>query len=90
MCEFDQLAYHFNILVENSLVTGSVQTWPHRGNRVITGLKYYRLTLVGHQLLEGMRQQGIWSRIKGSAEALGIGGLKQIPALSVALLTAGT
>ena len=88
-CEsFDQLAYHFNILVENDLVTGSVQTLAHRGNKMILGLKYYGLTLVGHQLLDGLRQQGIWSRIKGSAEALGIGGLKQIPALAIALLTA--
>ena len=87
---FDVVAYHFDILAENDFVRGSANRINMRGHRVICNLRFYGLTLAGHQVLDSMRQQGIWNKIRASAEALGIGGLKQIPGLAVALLTSGT
>ena len=89
-CEsFDELAYHFDLLAENGFIRGVAERQAFRGHRAIMSLRYYGLTLAGHQLLDGMRQQGIWNKIKSSAEALGVAGLKQIPGLAVALLKAG-
>ena len=89
-CEsFDGLAYHFDILAESGFVRGDAERLNFRGDRAIMSLRYYGLTLAGHQLLDGMRQHGIWNKIRTSAEALGIGGLKQIPGLAVAPLTSG-
>ena len=87
---FGELAYHFDILAEAGFVKGRAERQSFRGHSVIFSLNYYGLTLTGHQLLDSMRQQGIWNRVKSSAEALGIGGLKQIPGLAVALLMTDT
>lgn len=87
---FDELAYHFDILAEAGFVKGRAERRSFRDDSVILSLRYYGLTLTGHQLLDSMRQQGIWNRVKSSAEVLGIGGLKQIPGLAVALLMTDT
>ena len=87
---FEILAYHFDILCENHFVEGEVCRIGMRGHRVVTSIDYFGLTLLGHQLLESMRTDALWSRIKSTATDLGIEGLKQIPSLAVTLLLGST
>ena len=87
-CEsFDVLAYHFDILVQNGSVDGQVNRVALRGHRVVTSIDYFNLTLDGHRLLESIRHQTLWNKLRSHAEALGIAGLKQIPALAISLLS---
>lgn len=48
--------------------------------------KSFRLTLLGHQILESMANETIWSKIKEPAKKAGIEGLKQIPGLAIKFL----
>lgn len=87
-CEsFDVLAYHFDILVRNGFIDGEVGRVALHGHRVTTSIDYFNLTLDGHRLLESMRHQTLWGKIKSQAEALGVAGLNQIPGLAISLLS---
>ena len=87
-CEsFDELAYHFDILCSNEFIEGKVSHSAYLGQKATTSIDYYNLTFEGHKLLDGMRSQTIWNKIKFKAQGLGVEGLKQIPALAISLLT---
>ena len=87
-CEsFDILAYHFDILCLNEFVEGMVLRSPLGGHRVATNIDYFSLTFDGHKLLDSMRNETMWNKIKSQAQEFGVEGLKQIPALAIALLT---
>ena len=87
LCEsFEILAYHCDILCQNQFVKGEVCRVGLRGHRVVTSIDYFSLTYAGHQLLESMRTETIWNKVKSTANSLGIEGLKQIPALAISLL----
>ena len=83
---FDAFAYHFDLLAANDFIDGQAQRVPFRGDRPIVGVDYFGLTLQGHELLDSMRNDGVWTTIMSAAKMLGVEGLKQIPALAVAAL----
>lgn len=49
-------------------------------------IKSFRLTLAGHQILESMANETIWSSIKDPIKKAGIEGVKQIPGLAIKFL----
>ncbi len=53
---------------------------------VIINILNFRLTILGHQTLESLRNKQIWNKVKEPLSKLGIEGLKQIPALALNLL----
>jgi hypothetical protein len=75
--------YHLRLLISSGLIEqiGKEQ-------RMLSGhyyLQYIGLTLSGHKLLDSMRNETIWNKIKDNAKLMGIEGLKQIPALAIDL-----
>lgn len=55
-----------------------------------TGIDSYvvvDLYLSGHQLLESMRNDTLWHKIKSELKETGVESLKQIPGLSITLLS---
>ena len=87
-CEsFTDLAYHFDILVNNQFVNGQVLRMQLGGHKVASYIDYFNLTLGGHQLLDSMRNETIWNKIKSRAHELGVEGLRQIPGLAISLFT---
>ena len=86
---FDTFAYHSNILIENGFVDGKVYCLNYYGNKVFESIDYFGLNLSGHQLLESMRNEDIWKKIKSTARSLGIEEIKKIPGLAVKLLMGG-
>ena len=82
-------AYHFDLLATNDFIDGKAERFAFRGDKVIVGVDYFGLTLQGHELLDSMRNDGLWTAIMSAAKTLGVEGLKQIPALAVAALKGG-
>lgn len=56
------------------------------GGEPLISIRSFRLTLSGHQILESMANETIWSKIKEPAKKAGIEGLKQIPGLAIKFL----
>lgn len=52
----------------------------------IISVKSFRLTMNGHQTLEAMSNNKIWTKVKVVLETMGIAGLKKIPGLALKLL----
>ena len=76
----DEIAYHLNLLIEENFIKGQI------------GMDSYviiDLNLSGHQLLETMRSDTIWNKIKSGLKNTGIETLKQIPGLAIQLLMQG-
>ena len=84
---FMTAAHHYKILADNGFIDGSVRE-VSVGRIVPEEISVSSLTLVGHQLLEGMENGGLWQKIKSSMSAVGIEALKQVPGLAVQILTA--
>jgi hypothetical protein len=53
------------------------------GGEPMISIRSFRLTLSGHQILESMANETIWSKIKEPVKKAGIEGLKQIPGLAI-------
>lgn len=77
--------YHIRLLFDDGLV--KVQAWPPANN---LDIPINRLTAEGHRVLEAMRNDTLWNKIKDSAVAAGISGLKQIPALAIKVALGAT
>jgi hypothetical protein len=56
------------------------------GGEPMISIKSFRLTLSGHQILESMANETIWSNIKEPIKKAGIEGLKQMPGLAIKFL----
>lgn len=85
-----KLRHHLNILVGAFLIKSE---FAHNGFRLDSTGGFnlfninFELTLLGHQTLEAMNNDKVWKKIVGTVKTLGIEGVKQIPALAIALLT---
>ncbi len=78
----DTVLYHAKVLHDAGMIDASV-------SRPLSGPPTYAvlsLTWQGHQLLEGMRNDTLKSKIVGHIKSLGMEGLKQAPALLVGAL----
>lgn len=64
----DVTNYHMNLLIEARLVEGACQVSRTNINRC----KLTRLTWNGHELLDSIRRDSIWNRIKTKAQEKGI------------------
>lgn len=95
-------AYHYKILVEEKFLDATVNTYGDfqvdNGDGitfigevgtvgVVVRLK--GLSFSGHKLLEAMRNDTLWSKIKSNAGTVGVEGLKQIPAIALELIKGG-
>ncbi len=93
-------AYHYQVAVKQNLIQGVITEEcggrsENCGTIVVLGLgqtvavqvSVSGLTMQGHQLLDAMRNDNIWKRIKDQAKTLGVEGLKQVPGLAIRLLS---
>jgi len=88
----NEVFYYLNLLNDQGLIDClkdknndlGFQFLGHGELLIIT--KNFRLTMQGHQTLEAMSENKVWKRIKEPLKNLGIGGLKQIPALALKLI----
>jgi hypothetical protein len=55
---------------------------------VIISIRDFRLTILGHQILESMNNETLWTKIKEPLKKIGVEGLKQIPSLAIKLIEA--
>jgi hypothetical protein len=92
-------AYHYKLAVEQNLIQGTITeegagksenygafVTLGAGQTVSVEVSVSGLTMQGHQLLDAMRNDSIWKRIKDQSKMLGVEGLKQIPGLAIKLL----
>lgn len=77
-----EIDYHLQILADDQLIVAKTL----KGEGRIIDIMILRLSAEGHRVLEAMRNDGVWSKIKDTARMLGVEGLKQIPALAIKLL----
>lgn len=95
-------AYHYKILVEEKFLDATVNTYGDiqvdNGNGVTfigevgtegVVVRLKGLSFSGHKLLEAMRNDTLWSKIKSNASTVGVEGLKQIPAIALELIKGG-
>lgn len=75
------VTYHFQILNDDGLI--------HGFRKFSSGPGYSCLTAQGHRVLESMKNDTLWNKIKDGALSSGIDSLKQIPALAVQMLLTG-
>ena len=80
--------YHLQVLHDDRLVA-IVTMGPGRTYSVPGLIMIDRLSAEGHRVLDAMRSDTIWSKIKDAAKGLGKEGLKQIPGLAIKLLMHG-
>lgn len=93
-------AYHYKILFDEKFLDGSFtkeDDYESKEDSVLLviynngtmglDIQLNGLTLNGHRLLESMRNDTLWNKVKKTAASLGIESLKQIPGLSIKLLT---
>ena len=78
---FEVITYHFHILDDDGLIQGF--------DKFHGGFYFNRLTANGHRVLEAMKNNGLWDKIKNGAIAAGISGLQQIPSTAIQVLLAG-
>jgi hypothetical protein len=79
------LTEHCELLFESGFIEGRKLS-----TRDLTEIACQRLKLSGHVLLESMRSDTMWNKIKDIAKGLGVEGLKQIPALAIKLIMTGS
>lgn len=88
--EYMKLAYHYRLLIDDMrLVNGNILTMPFRGGQIPCDISYTGLTAEGHSVLEAMRNDTIWNKLKKGALGLGKEALKQTPALFIKLALGG-
>lgn len=80
--------YHLQVLHDDGLVV-IVTMGPGRTYSVPGLIMIDRLSAEGHRVLDAMRNDTIWNKIKDVAKGLGKDGLKQIPGLAIKLLIHG-
>ncbi len=80
--------YHLQVLHDDRLVV-IVTMGPGRTYSVPGLIMMDRLSAEGHRVLDAMRNDTIWAKIKDVAKGLGKEGLKQIPGLAIKLLMQG-
>ena len=83
----EQIDYHIQVLVDDRAVV--IATLGPGNTYCIPGMIMIdRLSAEGHRVLEAMRNDTIWNKIKDTAIGLGKEGVKQIPGLAIKLLLA--
>ena len=84
--EYLTFVYHYRILFEAKLIIGSAYvSSQYGGTKIPETIKYRRLTLEGHQVLEAMRDIAFWNKTKGNTIDMTEEELKQNPALAIKL-----
>jgi hypothetical protein len=81
-------AYHLRILIHHGIVDGRVHDVSTRDGRA-EWIYYKGLTMQGHQILDVMRNDTLWNKLKNGVQEAGIEALKKIPALALELLMKG-
>ncbi len=79
----EQIDYHLQILEDDNLVYIE-----DRNKGVVGSTAINRLTAEGHRVLEAMKNDTIWNKIKGGVLERGREGLKQIPSLFISMVLA--
>lgn len=88
--EYMKLAYHYRLLIDDMrLINGNLLTMPYQGGQIPCDISYTGLTAEGHKVLEAMRNDTIWNKVKSGALGLGKEALKQAPALFIKLALGG-
>jgi hypothetical protein len=88
--EYMELAYHYRLLIDDMrLVNGNILTMPYRGGQIPCDISYTGLTAEGHSVLDAMRNDTIWGKLKKGALGLGKEALKETPALFIKLALGG-
>ncbi len=83
-CSQEKIDYHLNILGDDDLLI--------LGNYggLAGSLPVYRLTAEGHRVLETIKNDNLWNKIKADVLDGGRGELKNIPALVIKLILTGS
>lgn len=81
-------AYHYRLLIECGIIDGKIRNVGSFDGQA-EWIGYKGLTMMGHQVLDGMRNDTLWNKIKDGVLQAGVSGLKQIPALALKLLVSG-
>jgi hypothetical protein len=81
-------AYHYRLLIKCEIVDGEIHDVGSFDGQA-EWISYRGLTMMGHEALDGMRNDTLWNKIKDSVLQAGVQGLKQIPALALKLLVSG-
>jgi hypothetical protein len=63
-CSREQLSYHAQLLIDASLVEGTVHYGASRGQRVPDAFHIQRLTWSGHDFLDAARDDNVWHTAK--------------------------
>lgn len=84
--EYLKLAYHYKLLISEGLIDAKILDAHFLGAPIPIEIRCTSLTMQGHKVLEGIRNESLWNKIKGTAKAMGIEGLKQIPSLAIQIL----
>jgi len=74
----DEIAYHINLLLEEGFLKAPEPTFQ------TSALAVARLTSAGHNFLDNIRNQDIWSKTKAKFKGLGGVGLTVIAAIAEA------
>ncbi len=80
----EQIDYHLQILEDDALIDVQCRLDGAVGTTMIN-----RLTAEGHRVLEAMRNDTIWNKLKGGALGVGKEALRQAPALFIQMALAG-
>ncbi len=85
---FFTVAYHYKIAINAGLIEGEIleELTLSNGN-ILTGVSIRALTAEGQQVLEGMRDEETSNKINDAFIKGGKEGLKQAPALALAVIT---
>lgn len=80
--QYAEYVYHFRLLIDDvGLIDGKIQDYSGGASIIFRGL-----SMQGHETLDAMRNDTLWKRIRENAKAVGVEGLKQLPALALQLL----
>ncbi len=77
----EQVEYHLDIIEDDNLILITARIKQHRF--------ISRLTAEGHRVLEAMRNDTIWNKIKDGTLGVGKEALKQAPAIFIQMALAG-
>jgi len=80
-----EVFYHLNLLYESGLID-SIKN-PYNLDGLVMGIKV-KLTMTGHQLLDGFRNDTLKTKIFDKLKTIGVKGLEQMPGLAIQLILA--
>jgi|GEM_PF-3402911 len=84
--KWKDVVYHFDILADDNLIKGYKAHTNSMNNDGPLEIKFERLSAEGHRVLEAMKNDTLWNKIKGTAMEAGVNSIKQIPSLAVSMI----